>query len=276
MSTSTTIEWTQRTWNPVTGCTKVSAGCANCYAEKMSARLAGFARSRIENGGDPGGFGPYLHVINNGRWKGNVYLNRRVVHDPFRWCKPSVVFVNSMSDLFHEDVPDDFIAEVFGVMNRCPLHTFQVLTKRPERAAALSRRLDWTANIWMGTSVENAHVLDRIDHLRRADAAVRFLSVEPLLGPLPKLPLPGIDWVIVGGESGPGARPMAVDWAREIRDRCLATGTPFFFKQFGVLSNNPDLQDPTAKENGGKTKGGCRLDGLVWHQMPPTSYRRAA
>lgn len=268
MSQKTDIEWASAVWNPVQGCSKCSAGCDRCYAEHMSARLAGVAKGRIARGEDPAGFGPYLHVIEDGQWNGDIYLNRRVLNDPFAWRKPSLVFVNSMSDLFHRNVPTDYILEVFEVMNRCPQHTFQILTKRPERAAKLSSMLTWSPNVWFGVSVEDDRVLRRIKRLQQTDAAVKFLSVEPLLGPIPNLPIDGIDWVIVGGESGPGARPMDVQWVRDIRDRCLDAGVAFFFKQHGQLAGNPDPKDPTAKQNGGRSKGGHRLDGQVWQQMP--------
>ena len=220
----------------MTGCSKVSAGCKHCYAERMSHRLRrmGVAKYRL-------GFQVATHAD-------TLVL-------PHRWRKPCFVFVNSMSDLFHEDVPDDFIASVFDVMNHTRRHTFQVLTKRPERAVSLDGQLRWSSNIWLGTSVESEHWLDRVEILRMSSAALRFLSIEPLLGPLPQLDLDGVDWVIVGGESGPGARPMKADWVREIRSNCLQTGTPFFFKQWGGVN---------------KKKAGRLLDGRTWDQMPCT------
>jgi protein gp37 len=178
---------------------------------------------------------------------------------PLRWKKPRVIFVNSMSDLFHKDVPLDYVRRVFDVMNRCPTHTFQILTKRPEVAAAYSGALDWSPNIWMGTSVENALVLHRVRALQRIPARVRFLSIEPLLGPLPNVPLDSVDWVIVGGESGPGARPMQADWVRQIRDRCVSAEVPFFFKQWGGVN---------------KKKTGRALDGRTWDEMPCRSMGR--
>ncbi len=254
MAQSSTIEWTQATWNPVVGCRKVSAGCANCYAERMAKRIAAMARADIDAGRDPGRKAGYLHVINGkGRWNGTVYLDEVVVEAPLFWRTPKVIFVNSMSDLFHEDMPLEFIQRVFGVMNRCPQHTFQVLTKRPERAWELSAEVKWTANIWMGASVENQQVVPRIEELRHTGALVKFLSVEPLLGPIPHLPLTGIDWIIVGGESGPGARPMSPEWARSIRDQCLAASVPFFFKQWGGVN---------------KKAAGRELDGRTRDEMP--------
>jgi protein gp37 len=254
MAQTSTIEWTESTWNPVVGCRKVSAGCANCYAERMAKRLAAMADADFAEGRNPGKKAAYLHVINRrGRWNGDVYLDYSSVEAPMSWTTPRVIFVNSMSDLFHEDVPEEFVHAVFDVMNRCEQHTFQLLTKRPERTAELSRRLTWGHNIWMGTSVENKAVTQRIHDLRRTHAMVKFLSVEPLIGPIPRLPLTGIDWVIVGGESGPGARPMAAEWARQIRDRCVDRGVPFFFKQWGGVA---------------KKKNGRVLDGRTWDEMP--------
>ena len=254
MAQSSTIEWTQATWNPVVGCRKVSAGCANCYAERMAKRIAAMARADVDAGRDPGRKAGYLHVINGkGRWNGTVYLDEVVVEAPLFWRTPKVIFVNSMSDLFHEDMPLEFIQRVFGVMNRCPQHTFQVLTKRPERAWELSAEVKWTANIWMGASVENQQVVPRIEELRHTGVLVKFLSVEPLLGPIPHLPLTGIDWIIVGGESGPGARPMSPEWARSIRDQCLAASVPFFFKQWGGVN---------------KKAAGRELDGRTRDEMP--------
>lgn len=256
MAQSSTIEWTDSTWNPVVGCEKVSAGCAHCYAERMAARIASMAKSDALAGRNSGRKGTYLNVINNkGRWNGKVYLVDAALSDPFRWRTPRIVFVNSMSDLFHDDVPVDFIKKVFAVMNECEQHTFQVLTKRPERAAAVSNMLTWTPNIWMGTSVENNAVRSRIHSLTKTAAIVRFLSVEPLIGPIPNIPLRGIHWVIVGGESGPGARPMHVEWVRNIRARCIERSVPFFFKQWGGVN---------------KKRTGRILDGRTWDQMPDT------
>jgi len=258
MAQQSTIEWTETTWNPVVGCTKVSAGCKHCYAERMAKRLAAIARAAEADGRNPGRAANYLHVINNhGRWNGKVYLDDGAVDDPRAWKRPRIIFVNSMSDLFHEDVPLDFIRRVFRTMNECPQHVFQVLTKRPTRAAELAPHLEWTDNIWMGTSVENALVRDRVNQIRKIAATVRFLSVEPLLGPIPRLSLRGIHWVIVGGESGPDARPIEIDWVRQIRDRCIAHEVAFFFKQWG----------------GAKKKSTGRvLDGRTWNELPDIAY----
>ena len=254
MATSTTIEWTQLTWNPVVGCTKVSAGCKNCYAERMARRLAAVAQAAIAEGRNPGRVGHYLHVVNPaGRWNGSVYLDESALAEPHRWRRPRVVFVNSMSDLFHEDVPPGFVQAVFEVMAACERHTFQVLTKRPQRAAEMSASLRWAPNIWLGTSVENQVVAHRVGDLRQTGAQVKFLSVEPLLGPLRRLALRDIDWVIVGGESGPGARPMKPEWVRQIRDRCVQQGVAFFFKQWGGTN---------------KKAAGRELDGRFWDEMP--------
>jgi protein gp37 len=261
MAQSSSIEWTETTWNPIAGCTKVSAGCTHCYAERMAKRLASVARSAQANGRNPGRAANYLTVVNQrGRWNGTVFLDDGAVDDPRRWRQPRTVFVNSMSDLFHPDVPFDFIRQVFEVMNECPQHTFQVLTKRPEIAAHFAPDLRWTDNIWMGTSVENALASPRIKELRRIKAHVRFLSLEPLLGPLPRLSLAGIHWVIVGGESGPGAREVKPEWVSQIRDRCLSQEVPFFFKQWGGVN---------------KKRAGRKLDGHTWNQMPvtPSAHR---
>lgn len=260
MAQSSSIEWTEATWNPVVGCRKVSSGCANCYAERMAKRLAAMAEADLAGGRNPGKKAAYLHVINRGGcWNGDVYLDYSSVEAPLSWTTPRVIFVNSMSDLFHEDVPEEFVHAVFDVMNRCEQHTFQLLTKRPERTAELSRRLAWGPNIWMGTSVENKAVIQRIHDLRRTHATIKFLSVEPLIGPVPRLPLTGIDWVIVGGESGPGARPMHIGWVRQLRDRCVSMGVPFFFKQWGGVA---------------KKKNGRVLDGRTWDEMPFAAISR--
>jgi len=254
MAQSSSIEWTQATWNPVVGCRKVSSGCAHCYAERMAKRLAGMARAARERGANPGRTANYLNVLNDrGQWNGRVFLDYSALEDPVSWRLPRTIFVNSMSDLFHEEIPFDFVERVFDVMNRCPQHTFQVLTKRPHVAAAMSPRLRWTPNIWLGTSVENAAVLQRIRDLRCTGARIKFLSAEPLLGPIPRLPLDGLHWVIVGGESGPSARPMRADWVRRIRDRCVVRGVPFFFKQWGGAN---------------KKATGRTLDGRTWDALP--------
>ena len=254
MAQASTIEWTESTWNPVLGCRKVSAGCKNCYAERMAKRLAAMASADGAAGRNPGRKAGYLKVINRfGRWNGDVYLDYGALDDPLMWRSPRTVFVNSMSDLFHDDVPLEFIQRAFDVMVGCPRHTFQILTKRPERVQELSGQLNWANNIWMGTSVEDAKVTSRIRHLQCTGAKVKFLSVEPLLGPIPRLPLAGIDWVIVGGESGPGARPMKPEWVHQIRDRCITRGVAFFFKQWGGVN---------------KKKAGRLVDGRTWDEMP--------
>ena len=238
MAQGSSIEWTEATWNPVTGCTKISAGCKNCYAERMARRLKAMGTPQYANGF-------------------KLSTHEEMLELPLRWKKGRVIFVNSMSDLFHKDLPLDFIQRVFDVMNRCPQHTFQVLTKRPEIAAAHSAggRLTWSENIWVGTSVENALVTHRIESLRQIPAHIRFLSLEPLIGPLPRLQLDGIHWVIVGGESGPGARPMEAAWVRQIRTQCQAKGVAFFFKQWGGVQ---------------KSRTGRELDGRTWDEMPVT------
>jgi protein gp37 len=239
MAQGSTIEWTEATWNPITGCTKISAGCKNCYAERMAKRLQAMGTPQYADGF-------------------KLTLQPEALGLPLKWKKPRTIFVNSMSDLFHKDVPLDYVRRVFDVMNRCLRHTFQVLTKRPEIAASMAPQLKWSPNIWMGTSVENALVLHRISSLRQVPATIRFLSLEPLIGPLPKLPLDGIHWVIVGGESGPGARPVQPDWVRQILAQCQTQNIPFFFKQWGGVQ---------------KSKNGRKLDGRPWDEMPPTSER---
>ncbi len=234
MATGSGIEWTEATWNPLTGCTKVSPGCKHCYAERLAKRLQAMGNPKYANG-----FCLTLH-------EGALDL-------PLRWRAPRTIFVNSMSDLFHEAAPDDFILRMFEVMGQAHWHRFQVLTKRPERLVALDPALLWRPNIWMGVSVENARYAHRIELLRRTGAHVKFLSLEPLLGPLPGLDLTSIDWAIVGGESGPGARPMQEAWAVDIRDQCLTAGTAFFFKQWGGVQ---------------KHRTGRLLEGRSWDQMP--------
>jgi protein gp37 len=214
MAAKSSIEWTEMTWNPVTGCVKVSQGCKHCYADRMARRLQGMKSARYANG-----FKPTLH------WD--------LIDTPRRWRVPRTVFVNSMSDLFQEAVPEDFIRQVFGTMEACPQHTFQVLTKRADRLAEVAHRLPWPENVWMGVSVEDVRVIERVRLLRGTPARVKFLSCEPLIGPLSRLPLAGIDWVIVGGESGPGARPMEKAWVESILSQCRHAGVPFFFKQWG-------------------------------------------
>jgi len=234
MAGNSHIEWTDATWNPVTGCSKISPGCKNCYAERMAKRLKAMGQPNYVNGF-------------------RVTVHPHMLDLPLAWRKPRRVFVNSMSDLFHEDVPLEFIRRVFAVMAKAHWHQYQLLTKRSARALELDRHLDWQPNIWFGVSIENAAYVHRIEDLRRTRARVRFLSLEPLLGPLPALDLNGIDWVIVGGESGPRARPMKVEWVRQIRDQCLEAGVPFFFKQWGGPF---------------KSRTGRVLDGRTWDELP--------
>ena len=236
MSTTSKIEWTEVTWNPVTGCTKISYGCKFCYAERMSKRLKAMGMQKYRNGFD-------------------VTLHEYVLGEPLKWREPRLVFVNSMSDLFHKSVPTEFIQSVFDVMNQASQHTFQVLTKRPSRVRQLNGKVNWTPNIWMGVSIESEKWMERLDILKCTDAQTKFLSLEPLLGPLSSLDLNGIDWVITGGESGPGARPMDPDWVRNIRDNCVQSEVPFFFKQWGGVF----------KKHTGRT-----LDNRTWDEMPKT------
>jgi protein gp37 len=232
------IEWTESTWNPVTGCSKISAGCKHCYAEVMARRLKAMGQPNYRNGF-------------------RVTLHEHMLDRPLEWKKPQTVFVNSMSDLFHEDIPLDFIKRAFNVMLEARWHRFQILTKRAERLAQIAGEFIWPENVWMGVTVESAEFVDRIDQLRRTGAAIKFLSLEPLLGRVPDLDLRGIDWVIVGGESGPSARPMQTDWALEVRDKCNAAGIPFFFKQWGGIR---------------KKVAGRRLEGRTWNEMPQPAF----
>lgn len=234
MGDKSAIEWTDATWNPVTGCSKVSPGCKNCYAERMAIRLQAMGNPRYLNGF-------------------RVTLHPDQLNLPLKWKQPRLIFVNSMSDLFHEAIPDEFIHRTFEVMAKAHWHVFQILTKRAERMVDLAPSLPWPSNVWQGVSVENAGYTWRIQCLQNVPASVRFVSVEPLLGPIPYLPLDGIHWVIVGGESGPGHRPIDPKWVRDIRDQCLAAHVPFFFKQWGGR---------TAKARG------RRLDRRTWNQMP--------
>ncbi|HUT33541.1 MAG TPA: phage Gp37/Gp68 family protein [Planctomycetota bacterium] len=234
MGANSAIEWTEATWNPVTGCTKISSGCAHCYAERMAKRLQAMGLASYANGFQ-------------------VTVHERLLGLPLRWRTPQMVFVNSMSDLFHADVPTDFILRVFDAMRKANWHVFQVLTKRSARLQELSSVLPWAPNIWVGVTVETHDYAFRIDHLRATAAARRFLSLEPLLGPMPCLDLRGIHWVIVGGESGPGARPMRKDWVVDVRDQCQSAGVPFFFKQWGGTF---------------KKRRGRDLDGRQWNEMP--------
>jgi len=240
MAETSSIEWTNATWNPVTGCTKVSPGCTHCYAERFAERWRGVKNHPYEQGFD-------LKL-----WPARLDL-------PMKWKEPKLVFVNSMSDLFHERVPLEYIRKVFAAMENAHWHRFQLLTKRAKRMAELAPKLRWPSNLWMGVSVEDRKRLDRIEYLRKVPAAVRFLSVEPLLEDLGSLKLRGIDWVIVGGESGPGARPMEKEWVLDIRDQCVSKGIPFFFKQWGGVF---------------KKKAGRRLERKTWNEMPESPCRK--
>jgi len=232
------IEWTEMTWNPTTGCTKVSAGCKYCYAEVMTKRLVAMGLDKYKDGF-------------------KLKIHPQELATPYKWKKSRIVFVNSMSDLFHKKVPLDFIQQVFQVMNDNPQHIFQVLTKRSERLLDLNTHLTWSPNIWMGVSVENSKVIHRIDHLRKCNAHIKFLSCEPLLGPLKNLDLANIDWVIVGGESGRKPRPIKATWVTDIKDQCKKTGVKFFFKQWGGTN---------------KKKAGRILEGQTYDEMPAVAY----
>lgn len=245
MSEKSKIEWTEATWNPITGCSEVSPGCAHCYAKRFAERFRGVPGHPYEQGFD-------LRL-----WPERLEL-------PLRWKRSRHIFVNSMSDLFHEDVPFEFIERVFDVMRRAEQHKFQILTKRHIRLAALAPMLDWPPNVWMGVSVENSRWTERIDALRSVPAAIRFLSLEPLLGDLGELDLEAIDWVIVGGESGPRARPMQIEWARSARDQCVQANVSFFFKQWGAHDE--------AGVRRGKAGSGRLLDGETWDQLPDLRY----
>ena len=234
MAQASSIEWTESTWNPVTGCTKVSPGCKHCYAERMARRLTAMGQPRYRNGFD-------------------LTLQEDLLEQPLSWRQPRVIFVNSMSDLFHEAVPEDFIQRVFSIMQEASWHVFQILTKRAERLRDLASTLSWPENVWMGVSVESESFINRIEMLRSVDASIRFLSLEPLLGPLNHINLESIDWVIVGGESGPGARAMDIAWVRSIRDQCISKNVPFFFKQWGGVR---------------KKEAGRKLDGRYWDELP--------
>jgi protein gp37 len=234
MALSTSIEWTDSTWNPVTGCTKVSSGCTNCYAERMALRLQAMRNPSYKNGF-------------------SVTLHEDALELPLKWKKPQTIFVNSMSDLFHEDIPLDFILRVFDIMRRADWHCYQILTKRSERMLELSPRLPWKSNIWMGVTVEDENYTHRIEYLKGIGAKVKFLSLEPLLSPISNLQLEGIDWVIVGGESGPKARLMKKEWVVDIKNQCQNEKVPFFFKQWGGIN---------------KKKAGRELDGRIWNETP--------
>lgn len=234
MAANSSIEWTKSTWNPVTGCTKVSPGCKHCYAERMALRLQAMKQPNYVDGF-------------------KLAMHHQALDLPLGWKKPQTIFVNSMSDLFHEDIPLSFILEVFDVMRRASWHDFQILTKRSVRLLELSSELEWPKNVWMGVSIENTDYTFRIQHLRSTRASIKFLSLEPLLGPLPNLNLSGIDWVIVGGESGPMARPIDKAWVTDIREQCQKAAVPFFFKQWGGTQ---------------KKKAGRLLDGRTWDELP--------
>jgi len=236
MAINSAIEWTEATWNPVTGCTKISPGCGHCYAERMAKRLQAMGQPNYANGF-------------------KLALHEKVLELPLKWKRPQAIFVNSMSDLFHKDVPTKFIRRVFRIMEQAHWHRFQVLTKRPERLLELNPKLSWSSNIWMGVSVESQKYGFRISQLRKTGAIIKFISFEPLLGPIRNLNLRGINWVIVGGESGPQARPMNASWAVDIRNQCQRSKVPFFFKQWG---------GPNRK------KTGRRLEGRTWDELPAT------
>jgi protein gp37 len=251
MTTRTAIEWTQVTWNPTTGCDRISTGCDHCYAMTLARRLKAMGAPKYQEDGDPRTSGPGF----------GVSIHQGALREPYLWRSPRLVFVNSMSDLFHARVPLSFVRDVFAVMADTPQHTYQVLTKRSSRLRRVADSLEWPPNLWMGVSVENSEALVRVRDLRAVPAAVRFLSCEPLIGPLVGLDLAGIGWVIAGGESGPGRRPLDPAWIADIRDRCLSAGVPFFFKQWGGRT-------PKA--------GGRELDGRHWDQMPVSAAAAAS
>lgn len=230
----TSIEWTESTWNPMTGCTKISPGCENCYAERIALRLQAMGHPKYKKGF-------------------KLIIHKNMFELPLRWKKPQMIFVNSMSDLFHEAVPIEFILKAFNTMRRARWHQFQILTKRSKRLLQINPMLDWPDNVWMGVSVENQAYTFRIDHLRNTGAQIKFLSFEPLLGPLPNLDLSDIQWVIVGGESGPNARPMRENWVIQIQEQCNAARVPFFFKQWGGVN---------------KKRAGRVLQGRTWNELP--------
>jgi protein gp37 len=240
MAANSAIEWTNSTWNPMTGCTKISPGCVNCYAERMALRLQAMGQANYANGF-------------------KITTHEHALALPLRWRKPQAIFVNSMSDIFHKAAPFAFIQRVFAVIEKASWHCFQALTKRSDRLVELAPSLPWPKNLWMGVTVENSDFLHRIDDLRKVSAVVRFLSFEPLLGPISEIDLSGIDWVIVGGESGPGARPLKHQWVRSIRDQCIEKHVPFFFKQWGGTN---------------KKKAGRELDGRAWTQIPKNTVTR--
>lgn len=234
MAINSSIEWTGSTWNPITGCNKISPGCKFCYAERMAKRLKAMGSENYKDGF-------------------KLSLHEHVLELPLTWKKPQTIFVNSMSDLFHKNVPIEFVKKIFDVMNKAHWHTFQILTKRSERLFQIDKELNWSENIWMGVSVENEKYVKRIDHLRHSSACIKFLSIEPLIGRITNLNLKNINWVIVGGESGPGARPMLESWVIDIRDECNEQNVPFFFKQWGGIN---------------KKKAGRLLEGRTWNEIP--------
>lgn len=234
MAQNSTIEWTESTWNPVTGCTKISSGCKNCYAERLALRLQAMGNRNYKNGF-------------------SVTMHRHALDIPLKWKKPKMVFVNSMSDLFHPEVTLDFIEKIFHVIENTPQHTYQVLTKMSERLTEIQEKLRWPDNLWLGVSIENEECSFRVNHLLKTNARVKFISFEPLIGPVDSVQLEGIDWVIVGGESGPGARPMKQEWVDKIKIECQKKDIPFFFKQWGGFN---------------KKKNGRVLDGKTWDEMP--------
>ena len=242
MGSKSTIEWTESTWNPVTGCTKISEGCANCYAERLSHRLKAMGQKNYSNAF-------------------SVALHPHALNIPLKWKKPQMIFVNSMSDLFHNSIPLSFIQQVFGIMNQACWHRFQILTKRAERLLELSPYLNWSDNIWMGVTIESSSYLCRLEYLRQIPAKVKFLSLEPLLGPINEMDLLNIDWVIVGGESGPGARPMEKSWVINIQQNCKKAKVPFFFKQWGGVN---------------KKKSGRLLNGKIYEEMPKINNSNCA
>lgn len=279
VSNRSAIEWTEATWNPTTGCDQLSPGCDNCYALTLAKRLKAKGNPKYQEDGNPRSSGPGFALT----------LHTDQLALPHRWKAPRVIFVNSMSDLFHPEVPDQFIEDVFQVMADTPRHTYQVLTKRSQRLVKLAKRLPWPDNIWMGVSVETDRYCFRVDHLREVPAAIRFVSAEPLLGPLPSLFLEAIDWVIAGGESGANARPMHPSWVIGLRDRCLESDVAFFFKQWGAWTPRDDDNavlvandgtfisepvstsipgSPTLMRRVGKNKAGRELDGDTWDKMP--------
>ncbi|MHB1209878.1 MAG: DUF5131 family protein [Acidimicrobiales bacterium] len=285
MADKSSIEWTEATWNPTTGCDRTSPGCDHCYALTMARRLKAMGNPKYQVDGDPKTSGPGFGIT--------THIDQLAL--PHSWKAPRTIFVNSMSDLFHPKVPDEFIAEVFQVMAATPRHTYQVLTKRAQRLSKIAPTLPWPDNVWMGVSVENDRYAFRVNHLRKVPAAVRFISAEPLLGPLPSLDLTKIDWLIAGGESGHGARPMHPDWVRDLRDRCKAEGVAFFFKQWGAWAPNKQLGAVPVAINGtivndmprvsvpgapvrmrrvGKGIAGRHIDRRTWNELPEPSMDR--